>query len=440
MDGVTLTVSGLDVEVHRILFHLQFIVLPSLFICFIVVSKRSVLPRWTHSLFFIAFLAYVWYLFRNHQSGYRTGSPWLDYSLGSTLGFFIFNALHLLVLVDPLEEYWHKTRPRPSEWKARVYWVWQTIVSLRGFGWNYQIHNLPATPKAGRDRLEYCFYALRQSLLHLYLVDVMQNTIRTVPFLRLSNIPLDSNSSTIYSFLLWCIQRFARVAVWFFGGYAGICFYYYTVALICVGSGYSEAGDWPKVFGNLKEAYSLRNFWGRTWHQLIRRFCISLGRKGTRLFDVAPRSLTAALIKLYIAFLASALMHSFGDYMVGQQYIGVSFGFFFLQPFAIIFEELVQLAARQVMHPQIHRTSSTHSASFEKFKGHPGGASFLSLQTRSIVARVIGYLWVVFWFTATTPLMIDAAIEAGFVRDSVFPFSPTEIIVTAFRSRWNSTR
>ncbi|KAJ3742399.1 membrane bound O-acyl transferase family-domain-containing protein [Lentinula detonsa] len=275
MDSTGCDKCRTNAEVDRIIFHLQYIVLPSFLVTLILASERNVLPRWTHSLFFFAFLVYLVYSFWTHESQHRTGYVWINYSMGSALGSCIFNTLHFLVLVDPLKEYRHggddpRVGPNELQWTKRTYWVWRAVISLRNVGWNCQ----------------------------------------------------------------------------FFGGYAGIRFYYYTVAFVCVGSGYSEAGDWPKPFGSLKEAYSVRNLWGRTWHQFIRRFCISPGTKLAKALGVMPKSLTAVFIKLYTTFFVSALMHSLGDYMVGREYVGVSFGFFFLQPFAIMFEEVVKIIIR----------------------------------------------------------------------------------------------
>ncbi|KAJ3979636.1 membrane bound O-acyl transferase family-domain-containing protein, partial [Lentinula detonsa] len=101
-------------------------------------------------------------------------------------------------------------------------------------------------------------------------------------------------------------------------------------------------------FGSLKEAYSVRNFWGPTWHQFTRRFMASKFLVITSTLGVMPESLTAVFIKLYTTFFVPASMHSLGDYMVGREYFGLSFAFFFLQPFAIMFEEVVKVIIRRL--------------------------------------------------------------------------------------------
>ncbi|KAJ3715557.1 membrane bound O-acyl transferase family-domain-containing protein [Lentinula guzmanii] len=436
MDSTGCDKSRTNAEVDRIIFHLQYIVLPSFLVTLILASERNVLPRWTHSLFFFAFLVYLVYSFWTHESQHRTGYVWINYSMGSALGSCVFNTLHFLVLVDPLKEYRHgsddpRVGPNELQWTKRTYWVWRAVISLRNVGWNCQAPSLSTArhtaSQTGRDRLKFCLSALQQSFFNLLLVDAVQTILQTAPFLRNFDTQPGSNDS-IRS--LPYLQRAVCVATWFFGGYAGIRFYYYTVAFVCVGSGYSEAGDWPKPFGSLKEAYSVRNFWGRTWHQFIRRFCISPGTKLAKALGVMPKSLTAVFIKLYTTFFVSALMHSLGDYMVGREYVGVSFGFFFLQPFAIMFEEVVKVIIRRL---GLDASSTCQLSEHEHSKDQDlDGESLWSLRTGFI--KAIGYAWVAFWLSATAPLLIDPAMRAGFDREPIIPRSPTRFIVTAFTS------
>ncbi|KAH7874291.1 membrane bound O-acyl transferase family-domain-containing protein [Lentinula edodes] len=269
--------------------------------------------------------------------------------------------------------------PFRLEWPKRVYWVWRAVVSLRGIGWNYQI------------------------------------ILQEAPFLRNFNSPYEANDS-IRS--LPYLQRVVCVATWFLGGYAGIRFYYFTVALVCVSLGVSDPQNWPEAFGSWKQAYSVRNFWGKTWHQFIRRFCVSPGRKLAKMLGVAPKSLTAASIQLYVAFFVSALLHSLGDYMVGRDYVGISFQFFCLQPLAITFAELVKIAALRLGL----KNNLSKPSTLPVRVCTPANA-------RATVKRVFGYMWVVWWFTTTAPFLIDPAMQAGLHRDLIFPRSPIRSVV-----------
>lgn len=127
---------------HRFLFHLQYIVLPNILLAVFLATR---LPRWVHYLFFAGFLRVS--IAALHL---RTGYAWMDYSMGSTMGGFALNAFHLLFLVDPIEQYRHKSDnpelgPKALSWWRRVYWSWSVILSSRGVGWNYQARTIPNT-------------------------------------------------------------------------------------------------------------------------------------------------------------------------------------------------------------------------------------------------------------------------------------------------------
>ncbi|KAJ3742346.1 hypothetical protein DFH05DRAFT_1500334 [Lentinula detonsa] len=78
MDSTGCDKSRTNAEVDRIFFHLHYIVLPSFLVTLILASERNVLYRWTHSLFFFAFLVYLPYSLWTHQSQHRIGwgLPW----------------------------------------------------------------------------------------------------------------------------------------------------------------------------------------------------------------------------------------------------------------------------------------------------------------------------------------------------------------------------
>ncbi|KAJ4492348.1 membrane bound O-acyl transferase family-domain-containing protein [Lentinula lateritia] len=270
-------------------------------------------------------------------------------------------------------------------------------------------------------KLKFCVYALQNLFFNLLLADLVQIILQEAPFLRNFNSELHGANDSIGS--LPYLQRVVCVATWFLGGYAGIRFYYFTVALVCVGLGVSDPQNWPEAFGSWKEAYSVRNFWGKTWHQFIRRFCVYPGRKLAEMIGVAPKSLIAASIQIYVAFFVSALMHSLGDYMVGRDYVGISFRFFCLQPFAITFEELVKITALRLgLKNKLSKPSTL-----------PARGS-TSANASATVKRVVGYMWVVWWFTTTAPFLIDPAMQAGFHRELIFPRSPIRSVVNVLFS------
>lgn len=79
--------------------------------------------------------------------------------------------------------------------------------------------------------------------------------------------------------------------------------------------------------------------------------------------------------------------------MVGRQWTGCSFIFFFVQPFAITLEDTIISQAKKA---GMREARWTHC---------------------------IGYVWTFAWFSLTTPWFVDWALRAGVGQTDVIPFS-----------------
>jgi len=175
---------------------------------------------------------------------------------------------------------------------------------------------------------------------------------------------------------------------------------YYAMAFLAVAVGFSEPRYWVAPYGSLSEAYSLRRFWGRSWHQMLRRFTTSIGQFCARSLGCSPKSSAAMLVQLYVGFIVSGTMHSGGDAMVGKQYLWASMPFFLAQPVAITFETAIIAIVRQ--------------AGYTRCTGW---------------IRMVGYIWVFLWFSVSTPWFINWAVYAGLGHSEIFPISPTRTMV-----------
>ncbi|KIK56853.1 hypothetical protein GYMLUDRAFT_75913 [Collybiopsis luxurians FD-317 M1] len=401
------TNGGLAAELHRAVFTLKYFFLPSILFAVALAScPKTPRYRWVCYLSFACYVS----LCSNPTAlaAYRTGHVWFDHSIGTTVGSCLLNALHVLVLVDPFKEYRHQSddlrggKPRELPWLKRVYWAWSVLMSLRGVGWNYQMPHIPERSEPPPTRTKFILNMLGNLIRCYLLVDLTQNLLRAAPFLHHHQRPQDFSLRSLPFH-----QRFFCIATWFTSGYAAISAQYYTVALVCVTCRFSEPGDWPPPFGSLASSYSVRNFWGKTWHSFIRRFCISPGNKLIQLLQIPSKSIPAGLIKLYTTFLISALLHSVGDYTISPEYYGLSFLFFILQPVAITCEELIKC----LLHKYVEQER------LERFY---------------FAGKVIGYIWVGWWLTETAPFLLDPAMLVGFDRHRIFPHSPMSRLAAKF--------
>lgn len=57
------------------------------------------------------------------------------------------------------------------------------------------------------------------------------------------------------------------------GSYWGIVFQYSVFSSLAVTCGLFTPQDWPPITGKLRDVYSVRDLWGKFWHQMLRRVC-----------------------------------------------------------------------------------------------------------------------------------------------------------------------
>ena len=91
----------------------------------------------------------------------------------------------------------------------------------------------------------------------------------------------------------------------------------------------------------------------------------------------------SSLVQLWIAFIISAIVHCASDYAVTGGALWFSWRFFLLQPIGIAFEDAVISIANNYGFKH-----NTHWA------------------------RLVGYIWVAVWVTATSPIYFGGLFEA----------------------------
>ncbi|KAK4040415.1 membrane bound O-acyl transferase family-domain-containing protein [Parachaetomium inaequale] len=129
-----------------------------------------------------------------------------------------------------------------------------------------------APNQTNKDRL--LFAALRGTrAITFWVLDRLVSHLVTDTFLRLS-IRL-SDFEPAHQGLLPCLTRrdlslrAIMTVQWIWSMYSKLTMVHDLLALIFVALlGWDQPLEWPPVFGNLLEAYSLRRFWGIFWHRL----------------------------------------------------------------------------------------------------------------------------------------------------------------------------
>ncbi|KAF9030445.1 hypothetical protein BDZ89DRAFT_1112184 [Hymenopellis radicata] len=315
-----------------------------------------------------------------------------NYYLGSAFSGGWITAFVLLFIVNPVRTCRHNTdKVHPSQYGIwyRSYWCLCIIFNLRGIGWNYQC-TLPPNTTPTETRTQFVKRSLRRAILCYVILDATQiyilrnsqtfSSTAAQPFLTLA-YPWRTLVIVMTAVLISC----------------GLVVQYAVLGIIHVSLGLGEPLDWPNNFGSLKDAYTIRGFWGKTWHQMVTRNVTAVGKAVRNLFGKKKNSFAAYATLLVTAFAVSGLMHCGGDAMMDFKHSGKSMPFFLLQAAGIAFEQTVISAGNRL--------------------GIAGSGW-----------RLVGFMWVGLWFNFSAVQYIDSAIQAGMLDAEALPFSPIRFV------------
>ncbi|KAK0220356.1 membrane bound O-acyl transferase family-domain-containing protein [Armillaria fumosa] len=141
--------------------------------------------------------------------------------------------------------------------------------------------------------------------------------------------------------------------------------------------------DAPALFGRPEDAYTIQRFWGKTWHQCLRKFLLSHGHfLAYRVLRPRRKSYEAFAVQLHTAFLISGFLHQLQEYSVTRRWAHGSMLFFYSQVGAISLEQGIITVGKRLHFPVI-------------------------------AGRLVGYFWVLGWFTFILSLWLDPMTRAG---------------------------
>lgn len=212
------------------------------------------------------------------------------------------------------------------------------------------------------------------------------------------------------------VRTTTSIGVWF-GAYWAIQGFYSLWSFIAVLIGVSRPELERPMFGNvIREASTLRGFWGRGWHQMLRARLVAVADWLTYgvLWLPRPASPSSEFVRVFtkythltLVFFVSGVLHT--GIESSRWFIWADWGSlvcFVLMAVGIMIEDAVQWAWSQVIVPKID----------------PQGSMKLKQRWWT---TAIGYLWVIFWFTVASPWYCypNLSRNKGEEKDALLPFS-----------------
>ncbi|KAK2752195.1 hypothetical protein FQN55_008085 [Onygenales sp. PD_40] len=158
-------------------------------------------------------------------------------------------------------------------------------------------------------------------------------------------------------------------------------------SIVAVGLGISEPKDWAPLFGSMLDAYTIRNYWGKFWHQMLRWPLTAISTYTTRhLLRLRHPSLPERYLNILLVFTLSALLHILSNHAGGVTTNDTGVALFFILPaFGIMFEDGVQ---------ELWRRTRVET--------------YLPRGVVGVVKRGVGYVWLMGFLSVTGPWFLYA--------------------------------
>ncbi|KIL55060.1 hypothetical protein M378DRAFT_91442 [Amanita muscaria Koide BX008] len=287
-----------------------------------------------------------------------------EYILACTLIVQFFTAADYILLTDVQRELTIKGQKEPVYKRPlleRLKWAASLHVNSRGIGWDHEpTHALPSRPPPSITRSKFILHQLRRLASQYALYAAATVYIRKTPYF------VDGHSFMEDGVFWQCVNTIASLT----RSSTTLNMPHEVLGIVCVAAGITEPHQWVPFFGPISEIYSLRNFWGRFWHQNLRRPLASFGHLvAYKILNLKAGSLSAYLVQVYVGFAISGTIHLCGDYLaLGNWAYQRAFLFFMLQAVGIHIEVL-----------------------FTRWFSFPKSWKWM------------GYVWVLTWFVYTLP-------------------------------------
>ncbi|OCL14899.1 toxin biosynthesis protein [Glonium stellatum] len=318
----------------------------------------------------------------------------------------------------PESDYWRIDKPAREAlaytgflWKKSV-WAVMLVFNQRGIRWNHQVKNVPKL--GGQTRRRFLVSQASNFVKYMLVADLLFELSRRLFFTSSDGLVGQVNSKYLSLRAESFAWSFPKAFIFGATPYFMLSMQYSQFAFIAVLLGLSKPEDWPAPFGRLGDTTTIRDFWGRFWHQQLRHMLTSYADSFADALRIPRGTNLSSYTKLYLSFFISGAFHALSQLQMPCPInISVSdrttgfFLFFVWQAAFITFEDFVQWLVRKTAWGPLKKE---------------GG-----------VLRVwIGYLWVIVALWMTIPLVGDTFLRMRMGIESLLPFSWSRPLVERF--------
>lgn len=175
--------------------------------------------------------------------------------------------LHTIALFSGIDYHDLQAQHKPEYQGSRMANIWAAMrvtMDYSAVGTRWQVRNVPqipswlgSTPTRGRFLVRQILIASWQYLV----LDFLQRIIREDEFIwnELIEVLLEPTAAAKHS---WPLEAFINIVTWFLIARLSLDMKWRATSIVAVGLGISEPANWPPMFGQSLEAYTIRNFWG----------------------------------------------------------------------------------------------------------------------------------------------------------------------------------
>ncbi|KAF8961938.1 membrane bound O-acyl transferase family-domain-containing protein [Flammula alnicola] len=302
--------------------------------------------------------------------------PIIAYQFGLN-SLFLGEASDFILLSEPQLQL-RKIGQRTPAYELGLKWAMDLIFNSRGVNWSWEAPGLRRSSLTGWSFVK---SQLKREAFYYILNDALAFYMRhNAAFSQDDSLHEEMGTHG----LVW---QAWNVMVYWSAIYTFMQFSYILASVLSTSMGQSQPSEWPEWFGPLAETTTVRKFWGRTWHQSVRRMVSAHGQYlAYTVLHLQKGTFPSAYVQLYTAFFVSGLAHGTGDFAATHSIHSFTRNivFFVLQAVAITVEDVVI-----------------------------GTGKKLGIKK---VPWLVGYLWILCWFAWSSPIWFETLIRGRLIE------------------------